>query len=153
MVWEGKMKKETTSENDGKLEKIIKSILAPVVKSVEDLGQHVLELESRKDLSGQAKLVVVERTLNTDKKHLRELSILPPRAIKPLKLAAIAGSVLDDDVQNCQVSLAENGEEAFLMLLRSKGGYFLGKAMTLTEQIEAAKAEGDLGEEIKVRDI
>jgi len=123
--------------------------LADALKALMALQQEVSErleeLESKKDLGGEARLLIATRVFDTDREHLPEMTNIPLRAVKPYSLADMSARILDPDVQCGKVTLGQIRRESVYRHLRSVRGNLLDKgtqlAMEQTRQAEMEEAE------------
>ena len=123
--------------------------LAAALKALATLQQEVVErledLESKKDLGGEAKLLIATRVFDTDRVHLPEMTNIPLRAVKPYSLADMSASILNPDVQCGRVTLGQIRRESVYRHLRSVRGNLLDKgtqlAMEQTKQAEMEESE------------
>ena len=116
----------------------------------QEVSERLEELESKKDLGGEAKLLIATRVFDTDRNHLPEMTNIPLRAVKPYSLADMSARILDPDVQCGKVTLGQIRRESVYRHLRSVKGNLLEKgtqlAMEQTRQAEMEDADKmDLG--------
>ena len=120
--------------------------LAAALKALAAMQQEVAErledLESKKDLGGEAKLLIATRVFDTDREHLPEMTNIPLRAVKPYSLADMSARILDPDVQCGRVTLGQIRRESVYRHLRSVRGNLLDKGTELAmEQTKQAEME------------
>jgi len=131
-------KKKDNTENNGRDEALIKAIT--------DLGQRIEDLETKKGTDA-ARLYIADRVFNTDRSHLRELTVIPLRAVRCLDNADTVGSVLDPEVQAGVLTLGQVWRESHYRHMRSVKGNLLEKGKDLAmEQARSSETE-DLGEQ------
>ena len=118
--------------------------LADALKALAAMQQEVAErledLETKKDLGGEAKLLIATRVFDTDRAHLPEMTNIPLRAVKPYSLADMSARVLDPDVQCGRVTLGQIRRESVYRHLRSVRGNLLDKGTQLA--MEQTKQDG-----------
>lgn len=126
----------------GQLAEALKALTA----MQQDVRDRLDELESKKDLGGEARLLIATRVFDTDREHLPEMTNIPLRAVKPYSLADMSARILDPDVQCGKVTLGQIRRESVYRHLRSVRGNLLDKgtqlAMEQTKQAELEDIEG-----------
>jgi hypothetical protein len=122
--------------------------LLALSKLLQEVSERIEDLESKKDLSGEARLLIAQRVFDTDRVHLPEMTILPLRTVRPYSLADMSASILNPDVQSGKVSLGQIRRESIYRHLRSVQGTLLDKGYQLAmEQAKQAEIEeGQMGE-------
>ena len=136
-----KDKKDNGSLSGEELAVAIKALAASQQETLERLE----ELETKKDLGGEAKLLIAKRVFDTDRVHLPEMTILPIRAVRSYSLADMSAAILNPDVQCGKVTLGQVRRESVYRHLRSVKGYLLDKGSDLaveqTRQTDLEDAE------------
>ena len=133
--------KEKTPDNNGHYQAIADSLQA-LGKLQQEMSERLEELEHKKDLGGEAKLLIAQRVFDTDRKHLPEMTVLPIRAVRSYSLADMSASVLDPDVQCGLVTLGQIRRESIYRHLRSVRGNLLEKGhLQAMEQAKQAEME------------
>ena len=133
----------------GQIEHLAEALRLIAVSQTESL-ERLEELETKKDLGGEARLLIAHRVFDTDRSHLREMTILPIRAVRAYSLADMSASILDPEVQCGKVTLGQVRRESVYRHLRSVKGNLLEKgtqlAMEQTRQAELEESQQlDLG--------
>ena len=137
------------NENDGNgamSAEDLAAALKALVAMQQEVAERLEDLESKKDLGGEAKLLIATRVFDTDREHLPEMTNIPLRAVKPYSLADMSARILDPDVQCGRVTLGQIRRESVYRHLRSVKGNLLDKgtqlAMEETKQAEVEDIEG-----------
>lgn len=98
---------------------------------IQEVSERLEDMESKKDLTGEARLLIAQRVFDTDRVHLPEMTILPLRTVRPYSLADMSASILNPDVQSGKVSLGQIRRESIYRHLRSVQGTLLDKGYNL----------------------
>jgi hypothetical protein len=98
---------------------------------IQEMSERLEDMESKKDLTGEARLLIATRVFDTDRVHLPEMTVLPLRTVRPYSLADMSASILHPDVQSGKVSLGQVRRESIYRHLRSVGGGLLDKGFNL----------------------
>ena len=139
-----KVAKEEDVDGD---EKEMVGLLRQLLHKQQEQEEQIAEL-SAKDVTGQAKLLMVSLAYDTPDERLPELSRIPLTMVDPMVTDMTLDALLDTDVLEGRKSLGQVETKAYLQLMRSVGGEHLRKARETAEEEKAG--EGDqLGAEFR----
>lgn len=149
---EDMVKQEVAAGGNHQTSAEVLEIVESLRKSVADIVEQVNDLAEKKDGSGQTQLFIARSMLDTERKHLPEMTRLYLRSVRPCSLADMASSVFDPSVQAGIVTLGQVRRESVYRHMRSVGGDLLNKTSELameqlrvsenTENFEEASTKG-----------
>jgi hypothetical protein len=117
----------------------VTAIIESFRKEAADVIQEMRDVAEKRDGAGQATLFIAKSMLDTDRKHLPEMTRLYLRSVRPCSLADMSSSVFDPYVQAGIVTLGQIRRDSVYRHMRSVGGDLLNKAAELAmEQLRVS---------------
>ena len=117
-----------------------------LLAALNEITERLEDLETKKDLGGEAKLIVANKVYATPRENLPEFTILPLRSVRPYSLADMSARILDPDVQTGKLSLGQVRRDSTYRHNRSVRGWLLGQGADLakeqTRQTDMEDVEG-----------